>query len=187
MIKAFFFGEGRPKWFNFCLQLCQVPNLHFCRQVVLGSRYKFSVQVRRFGLSVPPVYVVFLQKLLGMGWNTLWSIVLHESMLSTVEVSLDEWNKAVIKYGHVEVRIHKSSENGNSYPVAPCLVIPALTCTLAGCLGRGFHFDCSPFLQKHRSFQFGSILNITFSKLSFWCCSAHSSVFCVLTSCMSWR
>ena len=44
----------------------------------------------------------------------LWIVVLHESMLSTIEVSLDEWNKATIKYGQIEVCIHNSSENGNT-------------------------------------------------------------------------
>ena len=95
----------RSPGFLASLQHASSPEL--MPQVSIGLQSGDSGGVRH-------LYVIFLEKLIGTPGNMLWIVVLHEPMLSTDKVSSDEWNKATLKYGHIEVCIHNSSKNGNT-------------------------------------------------------------------------
>ena len=76
--------------------------------------------------------------------------------------------------------------------VAPCHPIPAHTCTLTGCLARGFGRGYSPFflqqnLSWHSSCTDNSSVHKTSSKLSWRWARAHSRRFSLFTWRISWQ
>ena len=91
-------------------------------------------------------------------------------------------------------------------PVLPRILMPAHTCTLTGCFAllklwhhhivkmtcRGLFLGGSPSLRQHHclcvsSWTLHSSVKITLEKLSLLCSRAKSSLFCLLTSHMSWQ
>ena len=74
----------------------------------------------------------------------------------------------------------------------PFLLIPAQICTLIGCLGLGLGFGrCPCFLQQNllwfSSCTVHSSVHKTFSKSSSRYWWAHSNLFCLLASLISWQ
>jgi len=93
----------------------------------------------------PPVYIIVLKELLCSTTGMFWIIVLHEPVVSVRKFLLEKGDECFFEDLRVEFSIHYPTKY--DIGVAPRLLMPAQTCTLTGCLGRGLGFGLSPLFR----------------------------------------